>query len=157
PIAAARPAALDRNAFIAEILERPVFSPDRVPHEETAANEAEPEESGPPQLQSRLTGIMIGPTGREALFERDDGEFAGVKEGAEMEGWKVKAIRAAKVVLPSQAGDDQLVKLTDTESEGAAPARPAKKKRAAIRASAKNQSRQRQIRHLSKHRRPGNR
>jgi hypothetical protein len=132
---AVRAAPSDSDALIAEILERPVFSPDRVPHEIEAAQE-EPEQQQPPQLQSRLAGIMVGSQGREALFQEDGGEPVALKEGGQIDGFKVTAIRVTEVVLSSRFGE-QVIKLEDGESGAAVTARPrAKKKPVALKVSA---------------------
>ena len=123
------------DSLIDEILERPVFSSTRMPHESEPAEEAA-EEKEPPELQSRLTGIMIGPGEREALFQDGDNEPVAVKVGGEIDGFKVMAIRAEEVVLSSELGD-QVVKLTDVEGSGAAAPPPAMKKPLAKKISVK--------------------
>jgi hypothetical protein len=122
----------DTSALIAEILERPLFSPDRNAKDPESAAAERVQEKEPPQLESRLTGIMIGPQGREALFQQGDGNFAALKEGGEIDGWKVTAIRNAEVVLSSEFGN-QVVGVTDGEG-GAAP--PARKKPLATKVNA---------------------
>jgi hypothetical protein len=76
---------------------------------------------------------MIGPQGREALFQQGDGNFAALKEGGEIDGWKVTAIRNAEVVLSSEFGN-QVVEVTD--GEGGASAPPVRKKPVATKVNA---------------------
>jgi hypothetical protein len=125
----------DTSALIAEILERPLFSPDRAPRDVETAAGPQIEEKEPPQLESRLTGIMIGPQGREALFQQGDGNFTALKEGGEIDGWKVTAIRNAEVVLSSDFGN-QVVEVTDGEGAATAARPPVKKKPAATKINA---------------------
>jgi hypothetical protein len=99
------PAAPDFDALAEEILQRPVFSPDRKPPAE-APVEAEPVEvKAPPELKSRLAGVIIGPDDKEAFFARDAETSKSVKEGDEIDGWTVTSIEPDRVTLKSDFGE----------------------------------------------------
>jgi len=103
-LALARAPSADLDALIDEILARPLFNASRTPRERDANDE--PEKKVRPQLQARLTGIMIGPEAREALFEHAGDKPVALREGSEIDGWKVAAIRSAEVVLTSEFGEE---------------------------------------------------
>jgi hypothetical protein len=99
------------DAMVTDILARPLFKADRAPVETFAEEEPAPEDKSPTQLQRRLTGIMIRPGAREALFQGDGQKPLAVKEGGEVDGWQVASIQRDRVVLNSGAGE-QIVKPT---------------------------------------------
>lgn len=98
----------DIDSMVSDILERPLFSASRSPSEAQVeiAEEEDTEEAD--TFQSRLTGVMITPNGREALFEREGSKPVAVKEGARIDGWMVKEIRLDQVVLHNALGDEVL-------------------------------------------------
>lgn len=106
PIAAPTDVTVIRNidGLVSAILERPLFSSSRARPEVEMANE-QVVERAPPQLQARLTGVIIGPDGREALFQREGAKPTPVNEGDEIDGWTVSTIRNEQVVLTSEFGD----------------------------------------------------
>jgi hypothetical protein len=109
-IAKLNPTNLD--GMVADILARPLFSVERAPPDSPPPEvEDRPEDKAPVQLQRRLTGIMVRPGAREALFQRDGEKALAVKEGGEVDGWKVVSIEMDRVVLDSGAGE-QTVKPT---------------------------------------------
>jgi hypothetical protein len=110
PIVPEIPIPSDIDSLVAEILERPLFAASRVPFEDAiiADEDSDEGEEVSQALQARLTGVAILPEGREALFEREGGKPVAVKEGGQIEGWTVKAIRTNQVVLSSAAGDEVL-------------------------------------------------
>ena len=116
------------DAMVAEIVARPLFRSDRQP---AAAADADDDDSGDKKtatLQSRLAGISVGPV-REALFERDGEKAVAVREGAEIDGFKVSSIQIDRVVLTSAAGQ-QTVQLTADASARSQGKRPAQARRA---------------------------
>src|SRR5262245_4942980 len=107
------------DSMIAEILKRPLFSADRQlaePEPEIVVVEQQPEEPKPPELQSRLAGVMIGAGEREALFQRGGEGPIAVKIGGEIDGWKIASIGPDQVVLTSDFGN-QVVKPTPAPDE----------------------------------------
>ena len=79
--------------WVATVLARPLFSPDRRPAMEATAAAT----TGLPGLP-RLAGIMVGPFGRSAIFAGDRKPIV-VQEGARIDAYTVKAIDAAQVRL----------------------------------------------------------
>ncbi len=109
PLPADMPPMQDIDSLVAAILERPLFSSSRLPYEEIAEIEDEGDgEEEPQQLQARLTGVAIRPEGREALFEREGSKPVAVKEGGQIDGWTVKAIRNDEVLMSNALGDEVL-------------------------------------------------
>jgi len=99
----------DIDALVADILERPLFSPSRQPVD-TAPEEIAEAPKEPPQMPGRLEGVSIRPEAREALFEREGERPIAVKEGQQIGGWTVASIRADRVLLKSEIGGEQIVK-----------------------------------------------
>lgn len=79
--------------WIATTLARPLFSPDRRPSAETLADTA----SGPTDLP-RLTGIVVGPTGRSAIFAGADKPIV-IGEGGHIAAFTVQSIDMAQVQI----------------------------------------------------------
>ena len=113
----------DADKLIAEILDRPLFTPGRHPPEAQADAASEEEEKKPPELQSRLAGVMIRPDESEALFARDGEKPVAVGEGDEIDGWTVDTIEADRVVLTSDFGE-KILQPTPEERTTAIPAAP---------------------------------
>lgn len=113
----------DADKLIAEILDRPLFTPGRHPPEAQADAAAEEEEKKPPELQSRLAGVMIRPDESEALFARDGEKPIAVGEGDEIDGWTVDTIEADRVVLTSDFGE-KILQPTPEERTTAISAAP---------------------------------
>ena len=90
-VAVPEPATDLTEEWVAKILGRPLFSPDRRPDLE--ATTAGAGSSGLP----RLTGILVGPFGRAAIFDADSRKSIVVPEGARVNAYTVKAIDAAQV------------------------------------------------------------
>jgi hypothetical protein len=84
--------------WVGTILGRPLFSPDRRPSSAAAAV------AGFPGLP-RLSGIMVGPFGRSAIFAADGAKPLVVQEGARVVGYTVKAIEATQVRLAGPNGN----------------------------------------------------
>ena len=82
----------------ATILGRPLFSPDRRPSATATAM------AGHPGLP-RLTGIMVGPFGRSAIFAADGAKPIVVPEGARVAEYTVKVIEPTQVRLSGPNGN----------------------------------------------------
>jgi hypothetical protein len=102
----------DIDALIAEILERPLFSPSRQPAE-AAPEQISETPTAQPKMPGRLEGVSIRPEAREALFEREGANPIAVKEGQEIDGWTVASIRPDQVLLKSVAGEQIVRPATD--------------------------------------------
>src|SRR5258706_9909343 len=108
-----KPAPLDVDSLVAEILERPLFSPSRQPADAAPPAEAQ-NEKPPPQLPGRLAGVTIRPEAREALFEQEGQKPIAVKEGQQISGWTVASIQLDQVVLKSAAGEEVIKPANNT-------------------------------------------
>jgi len=87
--------AMQPIARFSAITERPLFSPDRRPAEETE------DETGP-LSDLRLAGIVISPASREALIVHGaPPAIVHLKEGEAVDGWTVRQIDPGRVVLSS--------------------------------------------------------
>jgi hypothetical protein len=86
------------RTWVATVLDRPLFSPDRRPPAQSGQEMAAP--AGLP----RLTGIMVGPFGRSAIFATDP-KPAVIPEGGRIGAYTVKSIDPAQVQV---AGPDGL-------------------------------------------------
>lgn len=117
----AEAAAARADRIAAEILKRPLFTPGRQPPEEKVVK------AEPPQLQGRLSGVMLRPDLREALFTRPGGKPIAVKEGQVIDGWTMSRIESDQVVLTSEFGEKIVKPSNGSVEEVAAPARPVKK------------------------------
>lgn len=112
----ARVPPLNMEAAIAEILERPLFSPARHPPEVlSASNPEETSNEPPPRLHGRLAGVIIRPGTREALFARTGQKPIGVRIGGEIDGWRIAAIEPDRVILSSAFGTQTVRPTNDTE------------------------------------------
>jgi hypothetical protein len=92
------------DALVKEILDRPLFTSDRSP----APQPPSPEELAklhPPVLKSHLTGITILAETRLALFVADGNKYLSLKEGDDIDGFKVRKIEADRVTLASAFGE----------------------------------------------------
>lgn len=97
------------DALVAEILQRPLFSPSRRPPDNAPMDESAKAEKEPLKLPGRLEGTAILPGIREALFEREGDKPVAVKEGQNIDGWTVASIQPDRVILRSDDGE-QIVK-----------------------------------------------
>jgi len=86
------------SEWVSTILGRPLFSPDRRPSSTAAAV------AGLPGLP-RLSGIMISPFGRSAIFAADGAKPLVIQEGTRVAGYTVKAIEATQVLLVGPNGN----------------------------------------------------
>ncbi len=95
------------DAKVKEVLERPLFTNGREPPpppptpEELAAAQR-------PILKSRLSGISLLDNAYRALFVTAENKYVWVREGDELDGFKVASIGFNQVVLSSRFGDQLL-------------------------------------------------
>ncbi len=94
------------DAMVKAILDRPLFSGDRRPPPPPPVA-VKP----PPVLKSRLSGILILAGWRQALFAGDGKKYTTLREGDEIDGFKVRNIQADRVILASDFGE-QIVQLS---------------------------------------------
>ena len=109
------------DQIMAEILKRPLFTQGRQPPEDKVVK------AEPPQLQGRLSGVMIRQDIREALFTRPGGKPIAVKTGQVIDGWTLSRIESEQVVLTSEFGE-KIVGITNgSPDEASVPHRVVKK------------------------------
>lgn len=92
------------DAQVKEILDRPLFNSGRSPAPQPPSHE-ELAKLQPPVLKSHLIGITILAETRLALFAGDGNKYRSLKEGEEIDGFKVRAIAADRVILASAFGE----------------------------------------------------
>jgi hypothetical protein len=80
--------------WVAMILARPLFSPDRRP-----AAEAAGQAFGVSQGLPRLSGVLVSPSARTAIFARGDSKPIVVREGGRIDAYTVQSIEAGQVHL----------------------------------------------------------
>jgi hypothetical protein len=98
--AAPDPAPDHTSEWIATILARPVFSPDRRPPAEIAST---PGMRIADELP-RLSGVLVGPFGRSAIFAVDGRKPLVVDVGGHIDAWTVRTIDADTVQLSGPRG-----------------------------------------------------
>jgi hypothetical protein len=109
PHAAPHAHADDVQAWVGPILARPLFSPDRRP----AADMATTAVAGVASLP-RLTGILVGPFGRSAIFASKGSKPIVLGEGGRIDTYTVRSIDAAQVRLDGPNGVQRLRPVFDT-------------------------------------------
>ena len=115
------------DGHIATILERPLFSASRAAMEmEEADPDDEAEDDG--LIEGRLSGIVIGPKTREALFQHDSDKPVAVDVGGKLEGWTITAIEQDHVTL-TRAGREQTISLLEDKNAGHPIPRPKAQKK----------------------------
>ena len=105
PRAAAATAAQDAtpdhtSEWIAAVLARPVFSPDRRPPAEIASTPDVRMADGLP----RLSGVLVGPFGRSAIFAADGRKPLVVDVGGRIDAWTVRTIDVDTVQVSGPGG-----------------------------------------------------
>jgi hypothetical protein len=102
-VAAAPPAALPDHTdeWVTTVLARPLFSPDRRPPSEAATVAAG---SQTPEGLPRLTGVIVSPSGRSAIFANEGGKPVVVTEGGRVNAWIVRAIDIGTVRVSGPGG-----------------------------------------------------
>lgn len=108
----------DVQAWVRPILARPLFSPDRRP----AAGLDSVTAAGARGLP-RLTGILVGPFGRSAIFASNGNTPIVLGEGGRIGAYTIKSIGAAEVRLDGPHGVQRLRPAFDT-AEQAVPTPP---------------------------------
>jgi hypothetical protein len=101
--------------WIATVLARPLFSPDRRPAADTASVAG----TALPGLP-RLTGILVGPFGRNAIFAANGRRPIVVQEGARIDAYTVRSIEAAQVRIVGPEGMRVLYPTFEAGSDKAA-------------------------------------
>jgi hypothetical protein len=86
--------------WIAAVLARPVFSPDRRP----AAVVASAVGVALPQGLPRLSGVLVGPFGRRAIFAVEGRRPLVVDEGGRIDAWTVRTIGEDAVEVSGPGG-----------------------------------------------------
>jgi hypothetical protein len=110
--AALRAHADNVQAWVGPILARPLFSPDRRP----AAGMDDAAAAGVPGLP-RLTGILVGPFGRSAIFASNASKPIVLGEGGRIDAYTVQSIDAAEVQLDGPSGVQRLQPAFDTTDQ----------------------------------------
>ena len=92
--------AADPNRLVPAILARPLFSPTRQPPPATGNEVSSNFELG----GARLTGIVIGPGERLAIFDMKGAKPVVLNEGETVSGWRVDSIVPSEVSLVGPGG-----------------------------------------------------
>ncbi len=98
PASAPAAEADDAGRRVAEVLARPLFSPGRRP----AAQAAKPAAATAPL--PRMTGVIVTPAGRRAIFANGAGKAVVVMEGGRIGAYAVQSIEAGRVTLAGPDG-----------------------------------------------------
>jgi len=98
PASAPAAEADDAGRRVAEVLARPLFSPGRRP----AAQAAKPAAATAPL--PRMTGVIVTPAGRRAIFANGAGKAVVVMEGGRIGAYDVQSIEAGRVTLAGPDG-----------------------------------------------------
>ncbi len=88
----------DAGRRVAEVLARPLFSPGRRP----AAQAAGP--AAATAVLPRMTGVIVTPAGRRAIFVNGAGKPTVVTEGGRIGAYAVQSIEAGRVTLAGPDG-----------------------------------------------------
>jgi hypothetical protein len=116
------------SQLTATILARPLFSPTRRPPEAAGTDN-----SGTPLSDLRLTGILITPDQRLAIFSPAGGKPLVRSEGDMVSDWRIDSIASQSVSLTGPTGattlepkaDPNLVRATGAQQAMAPPPQPA--------------------------------
>jgi hypothetical protein len=113
------------DELLATVLSRPLFSPTRQPA--ARANSDQP--SGPGLKDVRLTGIVIEPGRRLAIFAMPGAKPMVRREGETLNDWRIDSITLGEVVLSGPAGSATLQPTIDASlgRQVALPPRPAQR------------------------------
>lgn len=106
------------NAWVTTTLARPLFSPNRRPSE--AAEIGAADTLGLP----RLTGILVGPFGRRAIFAGNGRKPVVVDEGSRIDAYTVKSIGMAQVQLLGPNGLQSVQPSFDSAAQEVASRQP---------------------------------
>jgi hypothetical protein len=92
----------DRTAeWVSTILARPLLSPDRRP---TATASADAGDRATPNGLPRLTAVLVGPFGRNAIFAADGSKPLVVTEGGRVNAWTIQTIDVGSVRVSGPGG-----------------------------------------------------
>jgi|SRR5579863_604106 len=120
-VSASRP---DPQQGVSVILARPLFSPTRRPPPTSQSENSNNVELG----GARLTGIVITPNARLAIFDIKGAKAVVLNEGETMSGWRVDSIAPGEVSLLGPGGSKTLQPKLDTShtvsSNTGAPGQP---------------------------------
>lgn len=113
-------AVLDHTgAWVSTILARPLLSPDRRPPSVASAAAG----AGVSDSLPRLSGVLVGPFGRSAIFAADGAKPIVVGEGGRINAWTVRLIEAGEVQVTGPGGSRTMH--PSFQDSPAAPGRPA--------------------------------
>lgn len=88
-----------KEAWALTALARPLFDPGRRPEASLTAEASTP----PPNSLPRLTGTLVSPNGKRAVFATGDKSTA-INEGSRFDAWTVQEISAGAVTLSGPDG-----------------------------------------------------
>jgi hypothetical protein len=88
----------DAGRRVAEVLARPLFSPGRRPAAQAAGTGAAT------AALPRMTGVIVTPAGRRAIFANGAGKAVVVMEGGRIGAYDVQSIEAGRVTLAGPDG-----------------------------------------------------
>ena len=123
---------LDAQSFTA-IVEQPLFNPGRTlrpveqpppPPEPTAAPEPEPvaEDTGPVAGDYRLLAVASGPAGRVAALRlNQSSEVVYVREGQDVQQWKVLTVGPRSIVIGTPEQNVEVVMFENTDEPAGTP------------------------------------
>ncbi len=92
-----------RGAWADTALARPLFDRSRRPPAPAAMQAPEPERERPPELP-RLSGVMVNGAERSAIFVVANGRPLVAREGSQVSGFTVQAIRMGQATLQGPSG-----------------------------------------------------
>jgi hypothetical protein len=107
------------DELVATTLSRPLFSSTRRPRDRAIASQA-----GDPEFQLRLSGIVIEPERRIAIFAKTGAKPLVRSEGETLDEWRLDSITPREVTLTGPTGSTTLVPKTDPNITRPAPPQP---------------------------------
>lgn len=107
------------DELVATTLSRPLFSSTRRPRDRAVASQA-----GDPEFQLRLSGIVIEPERRIAIFAKTGAKPLVRSEGETLDEWRLDSITPREVTLTGPTGSTTLEPKTDPNITRPAPPQP---------------------------------
>ena len=104
------------DELVATTLSRPLFSSTRRPRDRAVASQA-----GDPEFQLRLSGIVIEPDRRIAIFAKTGAKPLVRSEGETLDEWRLDSITPREVTLTGPTGSTTLEPKTDPNITRPAP------------------------------------
>lgn len=104
------------DELVATTLSRPLFSSTRRPRDRAIASQA-----GDPEFQLRLSGIVIEPDRRIAIFAKTGAKPLVRSEGETLDEWRLDSITPREVTLTGPTGSTTLEPKTDPNITRPAP------------------------------------